>query len=149
MKKLYFAHPINTYGTPLERELLVHITDQFPDYEIVNPSDQIHKDEVARLKKDDPKANVMPYFIALVESCQVAVVLPFGDGMWGAGVWAEANQIYQQGGDVWVILDHRNYKMVNIPPQSQGSSFVPRARLTVEETRARIRNPDGTSKPYA
>lgn len=148
MKKLYFAHPINTYGTPLERELLARIADRFPGYEIVNPSDQIHKDEVARLKKDDPKANVMPYFITLVGSCQVGVVLPFRDGMWGAGVWAEADQIYQNGGEVWVI-DPGNYEVMNIPPESQGASFVPRVRLTVEETRARIRNPDGTSKAYA
>lgn len=115
----------------------------------MNPSDQVHVDKVTELKRDDPKANVMPYFIALVDSCGTAVALPFGDGMLGAGVWAEANQIYRNGGNVWIILDPTNFKMVSIPPGSQGVDLIPKARLTVDETRARIRNPDGTSKPYA
>lgn len=137
MKKLYFAHPINTYGTDLERDLLVAITFKFPDHEIVNPSDQIHKDMVAKMRADDPRANVMPYFIELVESCNDAVVLPFGDGRWGAGVWAEADQIHWKGGSVWVIN-----------PTNHFVTYVSKVRLSVEETRARIRNPDGTTKPY-
>ena len=140
MRKLYFAHPINTYGTPFERECLLLIAEKFPDghFEVVNPSDQIHIDKVAELRKDDPKVNVMPYFIDLVNSCDDAVVLPFLDGMWGAGVWAEADKIHQKGGVVWVIH-----------PENYYISLVPRVRLTVEETRARIRNPDGSPKPYA
>lgn len=149
MRKLYFAHPINTYGTPLEQNMLKIIRDRFPDHEIVNPSDRVHVDAVEAIRAKDPKANVMPYFIALVDSCATVVALPFGDGMLGAGVWAEVNQVYRNAGDVWLIIDPANCLIVNVPRESQGADCVPRTRLSVEETRARIRNPDGTSRPYA
>ncbi|OGZ04876.1 MAG: hypothetical protein A3C93_03450 [Candidatus Lloydbacteria bacterium RIFCSPHIGHO2_02_FULL_54_17] len=142
MKKVYFAHPINTYGTPLEVELLALVKEKWPHHEVVNPSDQVHIDKVAELKKDDPKANVMPYFEALTASCDELVALPFADNMWGAGVWAEAEKMLAKGGWVWVI--HPDSRKVTYVPK-----LLPELKLSVDETRARIRNPDGTSKPYA
>jgi len=149
VKKLYFAHPINTYaentrGTPnenLERDLLALIAKKFPHHEIVNPSDSVHADKVAELRKDDPKVNVMPYFTDLVASCDDLVGYPFGDDMWGAGMWAEGDVILGKGGFAWVIhpTDRRITFVPDIPAEM---------RLSVDETRARIRNPDGTSKLY-
>ena len=141
MGKLYFAHPINTYGTPIEAACLLLIAELFPDFEVVNPSDQIHLDKVAELRKADPSANVMPYFVDLVDTCDDVIVLPFGDGKWGAGVWAEAERIDRRGGAVWVI----NLKSNTVTLEF---SDLAEFRLTVEETRARIRHPDGTTREY-
>jgi hypothetical protein len=137
-KLLYFAHPINTYGTALEEACLALIRERFPDYEIINPSDQVHKDKVDEMRRENPGVNVMPYFLSLAELCQIAVVLPFGDGMWGAGVCDEAERVRSKGWFVWVI-DPATCKFADIPMK----------RLSVDETRARVRNPDGTIKPYA
>lgn len=141
-KKLYFAHPINTYGTLLERELLNLIAEKWPEHDILNPSDKVHQDFVAVIKKFDPDANVMPHFESLAASCDALVALPFGDGKWGARVWAEAEKMLEKGGFVWVIH-----------PASRKVTFVSRVpterKLSVEETRSRIRNTDGTTKPYA
>lgn len=139
--KLYFAHPINTYGTPLERAILDLLERKFGYHEIVNPSDQVHVNKVNELRAADPKANVMPYFVSLTDACHAIAVLPFGDGMWGAGVWSEAENILSRKGFVWVIdpvtLD--GVYLDKLPEEK---------RLSVEDTRARIRNADGTPKPY-
>ena len=139
-KKVYFMHPINTYGTPLETKMLALIATKFPGYDIVNPADQMHADKVAELRRADPKANVMPYFTELARSCDTGVVLPFGDGMWGAGICGETDEMLANGKFVWVI----NPTTVTFVPK-----VPPNRRLSIEETRARIRNPDGSSKPYA
>lgn len=38
-KKIYFAHPIKTYNTDLETELIAKIKEKFPTAEITNPKD--------------------------------------------------------------------------------------------------------------
>ena len=147
---LYFAHPINTYHTELERKLLALLAVKWRGDTIVNPSDEVHEREVARLKASDPKANVMPYFLSLARSAKEVVVLPFGDGMWGTGVWDEAEAVLDvmAGRYVWVI-DHHEVTAGSPTPTIR---FVPKLkselRLSVEATRARIRNADGTVRPY-
>lgn len=144
VKKLYFAHPINTYGTPLECELISLIESIWPDYEIINPGDQIHKDKVSELRAKDPTVNVMPYFEELVRFCSDIIVLPFGDGMWGSGIWREV-EVFREG-------CHGEASAWFIDPKTKSFYFVPQniqlLKLSVEETRSRIRNPDGTPKPY-
>lgn len=145
MKKLYFAHPINTYGTPLEQRCLALISSVFPNHAIVNPSDQIHKDKVAELRKNDPKVNVMPYFKQTVAMCDELVALPFGDGMWGADVYEEAEVIEAKGEPfcrTWGI-DPSRLTLYSVDQLDEEK------KLSIDETRARIRNPDGTTKPYA
>ena len=39
---LYFAHPVNVYGTELESNLLARIVGEFPGYDIVNPNAPQH-----------------------------------------------------------------------------------------------------------
>lgn len=137
MPRLYFGHPINTYQTPLEGELLQAIAAAFPAYDIENPSDPHH--QYGARRQHWLTGNVMDYFLPVAAGCRLGVFLPFRDGCWGAGVHAEA-----------LVMTHHGRGIFSIDP----SGLVRRAdlatviALTVDQTRQRIRAPDGTIIPY-
>jgi hypothetical protein len=79
------------------------------------------------------------YFESVLPSCHGGVFLPFRDGMWGAGVFGEAEVIVGAGHPIWEI----SYAGAIVP-----TGLDPLRMLSVEETRPRIRNPDGSRKPY-
>lgn len=143
-KLIYFAHPINTYKTSLEQKLLNLLAARWKDDIIVNPADRKHEVVVQKLKENNPDANVMGYFVDLVKSCDAVVVLPFGDGKWGAGVYKEAEAVLnlQNGKWVWVI-DPITYDIRFVP------KLNPKLCLSVEETRSRVRNPDKSIRQYS
>jgi hypothetical protein len=142
MKKVYFAHPINTYGTALEAELLALVKTKWPHHEVVNPSDAVHEAMAKELRTLGNSADVMAYFESLVASCDELVALPFADSMWGAGIWSEAEIMLAKDGWVWMI--HPDSRKVTYVPK-----LIAERKLSIDDTRARIRNPDGTPKPYA
>lgn len=130
--RLYFAHPINVYGTDLEAALLERIAERYPDHEIVNPNAPEHDAGY--------KAKGMAYFLEdILPKCDECVLLAFRDGKIGKGVYAEAEALHAIGNPVWEIL-------------SSGDFFTwapnPSRCLTVDDTRARIRHLDRTTKPY-
>ncbi len=138
---LYFAHPINTYHTPLEAELLKRISRKFRHATVLNPGDATHEEVVREMKKSDPTANVMGYFVGLVHSCNALVALPFLDGMWGAGVHKEAMIAHERGLTVWEIDPvTKKISHVSIPPADKV--------LSIEETRNRVYFPDRSLRPY-
>ena len=137
-KRLYFGHPINTYDTDLEFQLLQRISGSFPDWEIENPNQKCHQEGYARWK--ETTGNGMDYFTKQVlPSCQGGVFLPFRDGAWGAGVHKEAKFCVDQGHPVWIIAPDGAIVSLDI------STVQP---LTVEETRSRIRTSSGETVPY-
>ena len=141
--KIYFAHPINTYGTFIEYACLSLLRSLFPDAEIVNPSDEKHKQMVKALKAADPEANVMSYFLELVNGCDAVAILPFSDGMIGAGAYDEAVVGKEAGGSVWIIsLDPLSISRARDRDLHSGR------KLSIEDTRARVYYPDRTIRPY-
>ncbi len=138
-KKLYYMHPINTYNTPLEQTHLRLIEQLFPHWEIVNPNTPHHIEGYANslLKNAGP----LDYFIALASTCYTGVALPFRDGMIGSGVYAEITTLRTLHRPVW-ILTHDNML------HSWNDEHDAHKILTLEETRHRIRYPDGSLKPY-
>lgn len=81
MKTVYFAHPMGYYNTDLESELLVAIRQAFPNNVVLNPNSKKHQ-----LRS----GGQMEYFLSLVRNnADVIVALPYEDGTFGAGVWAE------------------------------------------------------------
>ncbi|MDA1335111.1 MAG: hypothetical protein O2794_03830 [bacterium] len=93
--RIYFGHPLNTYGTPLEAKLLEAIQNRFEKVEIVNPNCSEHQAGYL--------VNGMQYFVELVGTCYGGVFLPFGDGAWSAGVHLEAETLWRRHRHVWVI----------------------------------------------
>lgn len=83
--RVYYAHPMTLYGTERESEDLAFLAEEFPGSEIVNPN---HSDHQAGCKHLG-----MAYFTELVKTCDGIVAVPFPDGEWGSGVYAEVEQM--------------------------------------------------------
>jgi len=143
--RLYFGHPINAYGTPLQKELIARIEAAFPGWELFSPDAPEHDaayQEYAKTRVDaDGKPTGMGYFFEVVlPKCRGGVFLPFRDGMFGKGVFGEAAWLHERKFPVWEI--------------TPAGLIVPLAHLdparclTREATRERIRHADGSTKPY-
>ena len=140
---LYFAHSVNTYDTPLETRLLDRFSFWFPKSDIVNPNAPTHQRRVGDMRKDDPNANVMEYFKSVARDCDGVIILPFGDGKIGAGIYAEAEVISAHGGIIWIIgANPLSVCMVK--------ALDPTQALSVDDTRARVYVPNSkrTLRPY-
>lgn len=145
MVRLYFGHPINAYGTPLQAELLLAIGVRFRRWEIFNPDGPEHDaayKEYAKTHVDaDNKPTGMGYFFEeILPTCRGGVFLPFRDGMFGKGVFGEAKWLYDRKFPIWQIT----HLGVISPIVRLDEALC----LTREATRERIRHPDGTAKPY-
>lgn len=140
---LYFAHPVNVFGTPLEAELeeLIRLAFPFPSMRIENPNQPCHQEGYARWKKlSDAQGHkgMGYYFEEVLPSCAACIALPFIDGKWGRGVAGEAQFFLKKGAPVYVI-DPRTKRIFAVTHFLAELLLAndPRAVLSVEETRAR------------
>ncbi len=143
--KVYFGHPVNTYNTELEEHLLTVLPRLFPGSVIENPNQPHHQDGYQRYKRE--RRSGMPYFYEeVLPLCDEGVFLPFGDGAWGAGVYGEAQFLFDRGKKVWVILNRAFWEhgATMLLVQTLDNVTV----LTPEETRLRVYGPEGM-RPYA
>ncbi len=139
-KTIYFGHPVNTYGTELESELLAVIRECFPGNEIENPNQKKHQDGYKEWK--EKTGNGMDYFYKKVlPACQIGIFLPFRDGKWGAGVYKEAKKMSETGCPIFRISNEGLISLVKI------EDIAPLS-ISIEETRARVRTPAGDKVPY-
>ncbi len=136
---LYFGHPVNTYNTALEEELLCSISERFPRVNIETPNTAEHQRSYDEWKKKTGRG--MDYYFKIVlPKCDGGIFLPFRDGMWGAGVYGEAEFLFGQGKRVWEITHMSSVSSVLELPK--------KSKLSVEETRARVYGPDRLMLPY-
>lgn len=61
---MYLEHPVNFYNTKKEKELITAIQKKFPDYDVENPNQTIHKDNY--LKWKERTGNGMNYYFKIV-----------------------------------------------------------------------------------
>lgn len=137
--KIYFAHPVNTYGTELEKELYFRINEAFPRHVIINPNKPQHQDGYKRWRDETGKG--MSYFYEeVLPKCKGIVLLAFRDGKFGAGVVGEARFMIKRGHLMWEIsLQGELSRLYDIPKERT---------LSIEETRLRLRDGDGNTLPY-
>lgn len=143
-RSIYFAHPINTYGTDLEEALIQMIARRFHGRHIVNPGSPEHQAKFEAYMAAGAKE--MDYFIDLIErECDELILLAFPptaevrppgpspNGGIGAGVYLEAAKAHGWAHPVWEII-----------PSGEIYTWAPNPSrmLTIDETRARIRMPD-------
>lgn len=89
---VYFGHPVDTFGTDLESDLLDSIdrfcAEAYGEYEIVNPADAPHLTNYEHWKEE--YGDGMAYYTEeVLPHMDAAVFLPFDDGAYGAGMAAE------------------------------------------------------------
>lgn len=84
MTRVYFAHPVSSYGRQAEQDALLLLQDSFPGARIIDPNTGEHQ---ARGRKN------FSYFEKLVQSCDTVAYLPFPDGKIGAGIAGECQAL--------------------------------------------------------
>jgi len=128
MDKLYFGHPVNTYNTLLEQELIRNIQKSFSLFELVNPNLPFHQQKYREFK--EKFGNGMKYYFEVVlPEISVGVFLPFVDGMFGAGVFGEAEFLQKRDKSIFQI----DWAGMISPMKIDFSR-----RLSLEETRKRV-----------
>jgi len=106
VKKLYFAHPMQTYDTERERKAIRQIKTTFPSFYIQNPSLHPSRD--------------MNFYLVWVKDCQALIFITDEKGYIGKGVYSEidaarilAFPVYQCEPDTPVISQEFHLGEVN------------------------------------
>lgn len=121
--KVYFAHPINTYNTILEKYFLEYLS-KYPSYEVINPNSPHHE---MGYKKEG-----MDYFKKLVLTCDKLYAFGFSDNSIGAGISKEMDWMREKGGTVLFVPFFTQLEEMFVPSKNQFKV------LNVEETRRRL-----------
>ena len=128
MNNIYFAHPVNTYNTELETELLDIIAEHFPDYDIENPNQKKHEEGYQAFKRDHG-SGMEYYFTQVLPNMDAGIFLPFEDGMFGAGVYKEAQWLQDHGKPLYEINSAGTITDLVLSEER---------KLSVQETRSRV-----------
>ncbi len=131
--RVYFGHPISTYGTQLESDLILQIQHFFCGAEVINPA----SGDYCKGWADHGMAFFDGQMLPLLDC---GVFLPFQDGKWGSGVAYEVRKCLAQSKPCWKILPTREISSLSALDDTEC--------LNTEETRARIRSLTGTIVPY-
>src|SRR5437899_2122953 len=131
--KLYFAHPVNVYGRPLEDELIVAI-ETLLGCEVENPNQPHHAEGYQR-------AGMSYFYDEVLPDCDGCVVLPFSDGKLGRGVAGEAKWFLERGLPVHIIgsIPFICARDLTELEAEHLLRLDPLLVLSVDETRQRIR----------
>jgi hypothetical protein len=126
---IYFGHPVNFYNTDKEKELVEIIQKNFSEYSLENPN-QAHHQENYKLWKEELGNGMKYYFDIVLPKMNAGIFLPFEDGMFGAGVFGEAEAIYSKGYPIWQIDLEGSVRNVMKLDYSK--------KLSIDETRKRV-----------
>lgn len=115
--KVYFAHPINIYGEPLESAFETLIANALTDGDcskVENPNQKVHKlgyAYYAERYKNEPFAKGtrgMRYFFEVVlPGCSSVAAVPFLDSRMGLGVLTEVENFLENGYPAWFVSPTR------------------------------------------
>lgn len=121
--KLYFAHPVNTYDTDLEKDMLSRLKRFFPEFYIENPNQLHHQEEYMEWKNNKPGKSGMDYFYEKVlAKCDAGTVgCPFLDGKLGAGVAGEMIYHLKKNKKIWIFKTPQLFK---VRPINKGEKIL-------------------------
>lgn len=111
-RRLYFAHPVNTYNKPLESAVIQLVRDLFPGDVVENPNQPHHQVGYAkfaeRAKMSATHKGMNYFYDEVLPSCGGCVALPFLDGKMGLGVAGEVHWFVKRNLPVWVIMPRKD-----------------------------------------
>ncbi|MFC1757054.1 hypothetical protein ACFLZC_02790 [Patescibacteria group bacterium] len=146
--KIYFAHPVNTYGTPLEEMMIIIIQETFPGFVIENPNQEKHRIGYAKWKEKYEnhvvKSGMNYFYDEVLADCEAGTVaMPFADMRFGAGVASETIYTIKKDRNVYLIetpnLDNiRDFTEVEIGTMLQWEKV--RDSATSKEERDAVEN---------
>ena len=142
IKRIYFGHPVNTFGTETEEEVIENVLsflkklsfDGGCKWIIENPNTQIHQERC--LEEKNKSGNAMTYFFdCVLPICSGGIFLPFRDGKWGKGVAGEAKFLIKNNCPVWEITHTGQIRKITTLSNLE--------ILSVYDTRKKIRDNNG------
>lgn len=105
--KLYFAHPVSVYNTPLENAMLTLIAHCFPGVEIANPNTPEYQRAYNEAKAASGGTHAdhkgMDIFYKMLEGLDGCVSMLFLDCRMGLGVAGETQKTVKAGKSAWLI----------------------------------------------
>ncbi|MCL5018756.1 MAG: hypothetical protein M1416_03265 [Candidatus Pacearchaeota archaeon] len=126
---IYFAHPINTYNTDLEKVLVEIIKLGFPRYTLENPNQQYHQENY-KFWKENFGNGMKYYFEEILPKMSAGIGLPFEDGMYGAGIFGELKMLSEMGKPIWRISWNGGIREIE--------KLNPELALSVGDTKKRV-----------
>ncbi len=131
-RKIYFAHPINTYYTEYEEKSINILENE--GFDVFNPGTKEQQEKFKIYRMENPTDYYMKYFKMLVDSCDDSAYLPFRDGKIGAGIVYEVTRSNKNGGNIYEVnITNNTLNKVNI-------EHVLENQLSIEDTRSRIKS---------
>ncbi len=134
---IYFGHPVNTYNTELESDLINKIEEAMPLRKVYNPNMPYNQENYPFWKKNT--GNGMRYFFdVILPNMESGIFLPFEDGFWGKGVAGEMEYLKNHGKPIYSITSQGLIHQIEEIDYSKV--------LTVPQTRERIKEAYYTKK---
>lgn len=132
---IYFAHPVNYYvGSKFnthgnkENELVEIIFRNLP-YAVYNPN-QLHNQENYVLWKNETGSGMNYYFDVILPHMDAGIVLPFEDGMIGAGAFGEIEKFVLSSRPAYEITESGIITPIKKLDYSR--------KLSIEDTQLRV-----------
>jgi hypothetical protein len=142
--KMYIGRPINLFGTAQDLVLMKTLSELFFDYQIEDPSQKKHAEGYAKykaLKGTEYQGRIVQsgmdyYFMVVLDSVSAGAFVPFRDGMFGAGVYGEAENIAGQDKSIYEVRFNNWNTLDNLIVTPMFLDSI--RKLTPEQTRPRI-----------
>jgi hypothetical protein len=152
MAKLYFAHPMSSYGSVDETKIVDTLQKQ--GFDVLNPGDAEHcgksktifNDAVRETGNKNAAASiVMDYFMSVAAACDACVFLTFPDGSISAGVGKEVKRFLAEGK---TVLEAKvDGEAVSLTPVSDLSGYVCRDVATTRRMLSELKPGYGAYRP--
>lgn len=128
--KIYFGHPVNFYNTEIETQLIHIIENNLKKYQVENPNQPHHQEGYKKWKKEHGRG-MDYYFKEVLPEMDAGIFLPFEDGMFGAGVYGEAEFLKNQAKPIYQITLEGIISDLNLNKEKA---------LSIDDTRKRVYN---------
>jgi 3',5'-nucleoside bisphosphate phosphatase len=129
--KIYFGHAVSLYNTPIESSLEEVIATEFSEFVVENPNQKHHDEGYFRCAKSGRGMDY--YFNEVLPNMGAGIFLPFDDGMFGKGVYGEAEFLRDANKPIYEIDKESKIKPMLLDEKRC---------LSINDTRKRIRATD-------
>lgn len=151
-QKLYLGRPINLFNTREDGDLLKAVAEFFSDCQIEDPSQKKHGEGYAKyksLKGQEYNGRIVNsgmdyYFQEVLPDVDAGIFVLFRDGMFGKGVFGEAEFLEQSGKSIYEVdFDWKKYISSSVGRPLNLVRFISlnldsSRCLSVEETMKRV-----------
>lgn len=113
--KVYYAHSLHLYGKPQEFRDIVLLAGI--GFEVINPSSRIHTDMCNTIRQkypiyDEGSAEIMKYFMGVVDECSIVAFRAHPDGKIPSGVGMEVRRGIEKGKKIIELPTLINYRFM-------------------------------------